>query len=620
MRYCVGITMATDWGDDDEPRGIDRRLVRRVLAYFRPYWRAGLVALACIAAGALLGLAPALVFRALIDYLGGAHPHFAHVALLVGAGVAAAVTGGLIGVAQSYLEERISQGIIFDLREQVFDRLVHQSVGFYTSNRAGEVMSRIGNDVNGIENVVADTIFGIARNAIVTASTLALMVSFDWRLTLVALVLLPSIAIPMRRAGRTVYKARGRTQAKLAEMSGYLQEVLGISGALLVKAFVKEQAEERRFRTINDELRHLEIRASMIARRFSALMSVFQSVGPALLILAGGWLVVRGDTTVGTVFVFATVLTSRFGMAAGSLGETQVNLAGSLALFRRIFTVLDHPPDVADAADARELATASGAVEIEAVTFAYPGQQQPALEDFNARIEPGQLVALVGPSGAGKTTLTTLIPRFYDPQAGRVLVDGHDVRGLAQQSLREHVGIVFQDTFLFHASIRDNLLYARPDATDDELVAAARAAYMHDFILSLPEGYDTIVGERGHRLSGGEKQRVAIARVILKDPRIMLLDEATSNLDTVSEQLIQAALAPLFADRTSIVIAHRLSTILAADLILVLDRGRLVEQGTHRELLDRGGLYGTLYEHQFRPGREAAPERAATPVALAEGA
>jgi ATP-binding cassette, subfamily B, bacterial len=606
MRYCVGITMATDWGDDDA-KAVDRRLVRRVLGYFRPYWRAGLLALGCLAVGALLGLVPALVFRALIDYLGGSSPSFGHVALLVGAGIAAAIVGGFVGLAESYLTERISQGIIFDLREQLFDRLVNQSVGFYTHNRAGEVMSRIGNDVNDIENVVADTVFGVANNALVAGTTLGLMIAFDWQLTLVALVMIPLLAIPMRRAGRRVYEARGATQRKLAELTAYLQEVLGISGALLVKAFVKERAEQQRFRKTNDELRHLEIRASMIGRRFSTVMRVLQTTGPALIILAGGWLVIHGDASVGTVFVFATVLTQRFGMAAGALGETQVNLMGSLALFRRVFTVLDFPSDVADRHDARELATAEGAITIEGVTFAYPTQQRPALHEFSARIEPGQLVALVGPSGAGKTTLTTLIPRFYDPQEGRVLIDGHDVRDLTLASLREHIGIVFQDTFLFHASIRENLLYARPEASDEAMVDAARAAYMHDLIASLPEGYDTVVGERGHRLSGGEKQRLAIARVILKDPSILLLDEATSNLDTVSEQLIQAALQPLFAVRTSVVIAHRLSTILAADLILVLDGGRLVDQGTHSELLERGGLYATLYEHQFRgqPDRRA---------------
>ena len=602
QEYCAGITMATDWGED-EKEGIDRRLVRRVLSYLLPYWRAAVLALGCIAVGALLGLAPALVFRALIDQLAGEDPEFGHVALLVGAGVAAATVAGLVGLAEDYLTERISQGIIFDLREQLFERLVHQSVGFYTHHRAGEVMSRIGNDVNDIESVVAQTVFGVVNNAIVAGTTLGLMIAFDWRLTLVALVLLPLVAIPMRRAGRRVYAARGATQRKLAELTAYLQEVLGISGALLIKAFVRERAEQARFRRANDDLRHLEIRASMVARRFGTLMQVLQTAAPALIILVGGWLVINEGTSVGTVFVFATVLMQRFGMAAGSLGEAHVNLIGSLALFRRLFTVLDHPRDVADRDGARELRSSQGAIELERVTFAYPGQARPALIDFSTRIEPGQLVALVGPSGAGKTTLTTLIPRFYDPQDGRVLLDGHDVRDLTLESLRQHIGIVFQDTFLFHASIRDNLLYARPDATEKELFAATRAAYMHDFVASLPDGYDTIVGERGHRLSGGEKQRVAIARVILKDARILILDEATSNLDTVSEQLIQAALAPLFAGRTSVVIAHRLSTILAADLILVLDHGRLVDQGTHAELLDRGGLYATLYQRQFRTDR-----------------
>ena len=606
-QYCVGITMETDWGDDDGDGRIDKGLARRVFTYFRPYWRAALLALGCIAAGAALGLVPALIFRALIDHLAGPHPSFGHALELIGLGIGAAIAGGAIGVAQSYLSERISQGIIFDLREQLFGRLLHRSVGFYTSHRAGEVMSRIGNDINGIEDVVADTVFGSVGNAIIAGSTLAVMFAFDWRLTLVALVMLPAFALPTRRAGRRVYRARGRVQAQLARMTAYLQEVLGISGALLVKAFVRERDEQQRFRALNDELRAREIRASMIARRFGALMQALQTVGPALLMLAGAWLVIHEGTSVGTIFVFATVLVSRFGMAAGSLGQTHVNLVGSLALFRRIFTWIDAPPEIADAPGARRLDDVRGGIALEHVTFAYPGQQRPALNDVNAAIEPGQLVALVGPSGAGKTTITTLIPRFYDVGAGCVRIDGTDVRDVTLASLREHIGIVFQDTFLFHASIRDNLLYARPDATSEEVETAARAAHLHEFIVTLTDGYETVVGERGHRLSGGEKQRLAIARVILKDPRILLLDEATSNLDTVSEQLIQAALAPLFAGRTSIVIAHRLSTILAADLILVMDHGRLAERGTHHELLQRGGLYANLYEHQFHTGLHAAP-------------
>ncbi len=620
MRYCVGMTMAVDWGEEDGGRRIDKGLARRVFTYFRPYRGSALLALGCIVGGAALGLVPALVFRALIDHLARPDASFGDVLVLVGAGVAAAVLGGVIGVAESYLAERISQGIIFDLREQLFGRLLHRSVGFYTSNRAGEVMSRVGNDINGIEDVVADTVFGSASNVIIAASTLAVMITFDWRLTVLALLMLPLVAIPTRRAGRRVYQARGRVQTQLAEMTAYMQEVLGISGALLVKAFVRERAEQTRFRSLNDELRTMEIGASMIARRFGAVMQALQTLGPALLILAGAWLVIHAHLSVGTVFVFATVLVSRFAGAVGSLGQTHVNLVGSLALFRRICSWIDEPPEIADAPGAVSLGQARGAVCLEHVTFAYPGQQRPALDDVTVDIEAGQLVALVGPSGAGKTTITTLVPRFFDAQAGQVRVDGHDVRELSLQSLRSHIGIVFQDTFLFHASIRDNLLYARPEATAGELEAAARAAHMHDFIVSLADGYETIVGERGHRLSGGEKQRLAIARVILKDPRILLLDEATSNLDTLSEQLIQAALQPLFAGRTSIVIAHRLSTILAADLILVLDRGRLVEQGTHGDLLAADGLYAALYQQQFRtPGATAEQPHAPAPEPALDG-
>src|ERR687887_698393 len=353
MRYCVGIAMETDWGEDDGDGRIDKGLARRVFTYFRPYWRAGLLALCCIAAGAALGLVPALVFRALIDRLAAPDPSFGDALELIGLGVGAAVAGGTIGVAQSYLSERISQGIIFDLREQLFGRLLHRSVGFYTSNRAGEVMSRIGNDINGIEDVVADTVFGTVSNAIIGASTLAVMFAFDWRLTLVALVLLPAFALPTRRAGRRVYRARSRVQSQLAAMTAYLQEVLGISGSLLVKAFVRERDEQERFRALNDELRAREIHASMIARRFGAVMQALQTIGPALLMLAGAWLVVHEGTSVGTIFVFATVLVSRFGMAAGSLGQTHVNLVGSLALFRRIFSWIDAPPEIADVPGAR---------------------------------------------------------------------------------------------------------------------------------------------------------------------------------------------------------------------------------------------------------------------------
>ena len=598
-RYCVGPTMAVDWGEDDAPVRVTRGLLGRVLGYFSPYRGRGVLVAACIAAESVLGLAPAVVIRALIDYLGHPHGNLGHVLLLVAAGVGAALGGGLIGVADSYVTTVISEGIVFTLRRQVFENLLDQSVGWFTRSRSGELMSRLSNDIDAVNDVVTDTVFGLARNLFTTIATLVLMLRFTWQLTLAVLVLIPLISLPARKAGRASYTARGRTQRKLAEMTAYLQEILGISGILLVKAFVRGRAERERFGYLNDEVRRLQIRQEMIARWFGMLMMALQTAGPALIMGFGGWLVLTGHTTVGTVFVFATVLGGRLTGSLSSLATMHVNVVGSLAVFRRLFEYIDLPPQIAEAPGARDLGDARGAIRFQDVTFSYPAAARPALDQVSIDIAAGQLAALVGPSGAGKTTLTSLVPRFADPQEGRVLIDGHDLRDLTLESVGRQVGVVFQDTFLFHASLADNLRYARPDATDADLSAAAKAAYLHEFATSLPDGYDTVVGERGHRLSGGEKQRVAIARAILKDPRILILDEATSHLDTVSEQLIQAALQPLLRGRTSLVIAHRLSTVLSADVILVLDHGRLADHGTHSELLERGGLYATLYERQF---------------------
>ena len=597
-KYCVGPSMATDWGED-KPK-VSRRLLGRIFRYFVPYWRMGVAVLGCIAAAAVLGLVPALVTKGLIDYL--AHPRggLEPLALIVGAGVGAAIAGGLIGMLQSYLSTSISEGIMYDLREQLFGRLLKQSVGFFISSRSGDLLSRMDNDVAGVEDVISDTVFGLVTSAIVLVTTLALMLSLDWRLTLAALLIIPAFLYPSRRIGELTYRARKRTQEKLSEMSVYMQEVLGISGLLLVKAFTKERFEEIRFRDLNSELRRLQVRQAMIGRGFQALLGLLTTLGPALLLLFGGYLVLTGRTTVGTVVSVVTILMGRLASSAGNLGNTQVNVIGSLALFQRIFQYIDLPAEVEERPGAVELSRVAGAVEFEGVSFSYPGTSRLALRDISFQVKPGELVALVGPTGAGKTTVTYMLARFWDPSSGSVCIDGRDVRDVGLESLSQNFGIVFQDTFLFHASIRDNLLYARPDASDAEIQAAARAAHINEFIESLPDGYDTVVGERGHRLSGGEKQRMAIARVILKNPRIVILDEATSNLDSVSEQLIQAALRPLFADRTSFVIAHRLSTVLAADKILVLDRGRLVDAGTHEELLARGGLYKTLYDRQFR--------------------
>ncbi len=596
-RFCVGPSMAVDWGDE-QPQ-VTRSMLRRVFGYFLPHWRRGLIALICIALTAGLSLVPAVITKGLIDYLANANRGMQPLVRLVSIGVAASIGLGLVGVAQSYMTTSISEGIMYRLREQLFDRLLQQSVGFFTSSRSGDLLSRMNNDVGGIEDVVSDTVFGFISSIIVVTTTLVLMLSLSWQLTLAALALMPIVLIPSRFVGRATYRARKRTQERLSAMSVYMQEILGISGMLLVKAFTKERAERQRFRDLNTDVYRAHIRQAMIDRGFGLFGNVMMALGPALLLLLGGYLVITGRSTVGTVISVVTILAGRLAGSAGRLGSTYVNITGSLALFQRIFQYLDREPDVTDRPDAVSLAHVRGAVALDNVRFAYPGTERLALDGISFAVEPGQLIALVGPSGAGKTTVTSLLARFYDPDCGRVLVDGWDVRDVTMESLSANIGIVFQDSFLFHASIRENLLYARPDATQAEIEAAACAANIHDFIVSLPDGYDTIVGERGHRLSGGEKQRMAIARVILKDPRIVILDEATSNLDTLSEQLIQAALRPLFAGRTAFVIAHRLSTVLAADQILVFDQGRLVEQGTHAELVRRGGLYTELYERQF---------------------
>jgi ATP-binding cassette subfamily B protein len=601
-----------DWGDDNAKMEITKGLLPRVLGYFTPYWRRGAVVLVCIAFEAVLGLAPALMVRALIDYLAHPHPQFGHALLIVAAGIGASLTGGLIGVADSYLSTVISEGIIFTLRKQLFENLLDQSVGFFTQSRSGELMSRLSNDVDAVHDVVTDTVFGVGRSLFTAIAALALMLKFSWQLTLIVMAVILLVSLPTRKAGRATYRARTRSQGKLAEMTAYMQEILGISGIMLVKAFVKTRAERARFCTLNEQVRRLQIHQAMIANWFSMSMQALQTAAPALIMVGGVYFVITGRATLGTLFVFATVLGQQLAVSLNTVATTHVNVIGSLAVFRRLFEYIDLPPQIADSPHARELTDVRGAISFDNVGFTYPNATRPAVSGISVNIAPGQLAALVGPSGAGKTTLTTLVPRFADPQLGRVLIDGHDLRDLSTESVGRQIGVVFQDTFLFHASLADNIRYARPDATDADVTAAAEAACLHELATSLADGYDTIVGERGHRLSGGEKQRVAIARAILKDPRILILDEATSHLDTISEQLIQAVLQPLLKGRTSLVIAHRLSTILTADVILVLDSGRLVEHGTHTELLRRGGLYASLYERQFLPQRYSAADATAS--------
>ena len=620
----------------DESKGqprFDRQLLGRVVRYARPYRAHMALILVAITATSLLGLIPPLLYRDLIDNVLPGRD-YARLNLLALAMIGIPLVNGLIGVGQRYLSARMGEGIIFDLRQEMYSHLQQMSLRFFTHTKSGEIVSRFNNDVVGAQSAVTGTLPNILTNAVTLISTLVVMVSIEWRLALLSVAVLPLFLLPARRVGRILRNIRRQAMEYNADMSSIINETLGINGALLVKTFGRQRQEVDHFRETNRQVRDIGVRRALVGRWFFLGLGIASAIGTALIYWVGGHLVLSDAITIGTIVAFAAYLTRLYGPIS-ALSNVQVEFATSMVSFERVFEYLDLPVEIEDCPGAIELEAVAGHVTFEDVSFSYlagegalrPALDEPgtdgdeaeealgpaatrrwALRNLSFAIQPGQLVALVGPSGAGKTTVTYLLPRLYDPTEGQIAIDGRNLCDVTQESLARQIGMVTQETYLFHDTIRANLLYACPDASQEELEAACRAANIHDLIAGLPEGYDTVVGERGYRLSGGEKQRLAIARVILKDPCILILDEATSHLDSNSEALIQAALEPLLADRTSLVIAHRLSTILAADKILVLQEGHLVEEGTHAELLAREGLYAHLYQTQF--GAEQATAQA----------
>lgn len=621
--------------DEEQDRpNVDRALLRRVFGYGRPYRLLLIGVLVSILVISGLSVVPALLTRQLIDEAIPA-ADLRLLTLLGGAMVAVPLVNAVVGAFQRWLSARAGEGIIFDLRRQLYEHLQAMSLRFFTATKTGELISRLNSDVVGAQQAVTGTFVSIASNIVSVVVILVVMFQTDWRLTLLAVAALPLFIAPARTVARILRRVTERQMEHNAAMSAILQETFNVSGALLVKLFNRGPDEVDKFSDEAGHVRDLGVRRAIIGRWFFAALGLASAVGSAAVFWVGGVLVINGSITLGDVVMFST-LTAQLYAPLSALTNARVEFATSLVSFERVFEVIDLPVDIADPDDPIVLEQVRGALRFEDVRFRYEtgsteGLDQVkrfrpwgggtvedgpattrqgrawALDGVSFEAAPGEMVALVGPSGAGKTTISYLIPRLYDVNEGRICIDGVDVRDMPLATLAESIGVVTQETYLFHDSIAANLRYAKPAATDDELVAAARAANIHDFVDSLSDGFETRVGERGYRLSGGEKQRMAIARVILKDPRILILDEATSHLDSQSEALIQDALEHLMVGRTSVVIAHRLSTILKADKILVIDDGHLVESGTHAELLDRGGLYRDLFETQFRSG--------ATPVA-----
>ena len=590
-------------------------LGRRIAELFAPYRGRLFVIALLVLVTAALGILPPLITQRVFDdalFPPAGAPNVTLLIWLVSIMVGIFVLSSLLGIVQTFHTARVGNRVMGDLRVRLFTHLQQMELGFFTRTKTGVIQSRLQNDVGGVANVLTNTVSNVVGNTVTVIGAFVAMIILSWQLTLIAILIMPVLVIAQRRVGQVRAKIAGQTQESLSEMTAITQETLSISGVLLAKTFSQQRAETERYADENGRQVDLQVRLTMSGQVFFALVQVFMSAVPAIVYLVSGLLIARAmgqdfdsGITAGTIVAFTTVQ-SRLLFPMMALMRIALDLQTSKALFARIFEYLDLTPRVVEKTDARDPDMSppdGGSVEFDHVTFRYEDArdtERSTLEDVSFRVEPGEFVAIVGPSGSGKTTISALIPRLYDVTSGSVKFAGVDVRDLTLSGLMAHIGMVTQESYLFHGTIAENLRYAKPDATQEEVTRAARMANIHEAIESFADGYDTIVGERGYRLSGGEKQRIAIARVLLKNPQVLILDEATSSLDTVSERIVQGALDEAREGRTTIAIAHRLSTIIDADRILVIHAGRIVEQGTHAELLTLGGEYASLYAQQVQ--------------------
>ena len=574
-------------------------LIRRILGYLAPYWSRFVLVFITIVLSSVLGLLPSIITGRIVDEALVGESMALLIRLLLAA-LATLTASQLVGLLTTYLNAWISQHIIFDMKNQMYGHLQRMSHAFFTSERQGDIITRMNTDVSGVSSVISGTLSNILSNVATVVTTLAALFGMNWKMAIIGILVIPLLILPTRSAGRTRWKLLSESQAKHDELNQLINETLSVSGSMLTKLFTREKTEYDRFVQVNREVTNLALKEQLSGRWFRLMMGIFTQIGPLLIYFAGGWLIIaqhEQGLTVGTITAMVA-LVNRLYRPVESLLNIQVDFTRSLALFTRIFDYFDREIDIQSAPDAVKPDLRGADICFSHVRFGYTEEVE-ILHDIDFTVKAGEMAAIVGPSGSGKSTIINLIPRLWDVDGGSVTIGGVDVRKIDLEYLRSQIGFVTQDTYLFNGTIRDNLLYAKQDATEEELIAACKAASIHDFIAAQPEGYLTQVGNRGLKLSGGEKQRISIARVILKNPAILLLDEATSALDSISESAIQDALEMLMQDRTSVVIAHRLSTIMAADKILALSDGVIAQCGTHDELIEQGGVYRMLYDTQF---------------------